>query len=256
MSWHCSQALVEDFLEQGSSDFAQYARLSSIRTAGKSSFAAKKKATWNPFPCGTTSEHSMVEAGVTLWMSSLLGFLASHSASPAASEASTTPEICGPTLSESFAKYDLPSASWKTSSGSKQKSTSGRSWPIWPRSGMTSAGIAYELPTAAPPIAATGSGFWPTPTARDWKESGNEPAAQARKSPSMPAAVRMKEPVQSEEGVWCPGHWWIPLPTQKIGGLLNPAWVEWLMGWPTGWTALERLETAKFQQWLSAHGKS
>jgi hypothetical protein len=28
-----------------------------------------------------------------------------------------------------------------------------------------------------------------------------------------------------------------------IGGRLNPTWVEWLMGFPTGWTDLEDLET-------------
>ena len=34
-----------------------------------------------------------------------------------------------------------------------------------------------------------------------------------------------------------------------VGGLLNPTWVEWLMGLPLGWTALEPLETASYQQW-------
>lgn len=38
------------------------------------------------------------------------------------------------------------------------------------------------------------------------------------------------------------------------GGQLNPNWVEWLMGWPIGWTDLEPLETDKFQQWLQLHG--
>jgi hypothetical protein len=29
------------------------------------------------------------------------------------------------------------------------------------------------------------------------------------------------------------------------GGKLNPMWVEWLMGWPAGWTDLKPLETGK-----------
>ena len=29
------------------------------------------------------------------------------------------------------------------------------------------------------------------------------------------------------------------------GGQLNPTWVEWLMGWPLGWTDLKPLETGK-----------
>lgn len=30
---------------------------------------------------------------------------------------------------------------------------------------------------------------------------------------------------------------------------LNPYWVEWLMGWPIGWTDLKPLETDKFRSW-------
>ncbi len=30
------------------------------------------------------------------------------------------------------------------------------------------------------------------------------------------------------------------------GGQLNPPWVEWLMGWPIGWTDLKPLEMDKF----------
>ena len=34
------------------------------------------------------------------------------------------------------------------------------------------------------------------------------------------------------------------LPT-RVGGSLNPTWVEWLMGWPLGWTDLDASATAK-----------
>ena len=40
----------------------------------------------------------------------------------------------------------------------------------------------------------------------------------------------------------------------ESGGKLNPRWVEWLMGWPLGWTDLKPLATAKFQQWLQQFG--
>lgn len=39
----------------------------------------------------------------------------------------------------------------------------------------------------------------------------------------------------------------------KGQGQLNPNWVEWLMGWPKGWTDLKLLETDKFQQWQQSH---
>lgn len=32
-----------------------------------------------------------------------------------------------------------------------------------------------------------------------------------------------------------------------VGGQLNPEWVEWLMGWPFGWTALNALEKDRFR---------
>jgi len=39
-----------------------------------------------------------------------------------------------------------------------------------------------------------------------------------------------------------------------IGGKLNPTWVEWLMGWPLGWTDLKPLEMDKYRSWLQQHG--
>lgn len=38
------------------------------------------------------------------------------------------------------------------------------------------------------------------------------------------------------------------------GGALNPEWVEWLMGVPIGWTALQPLAMDRFRQWLEGHG--
>jgi hypothetical protein len=37
-------------------------------------------------------------------------------------------------------------------------------------------------------------------------------------------------------------------------GSLNPYWVEWLMGWPIGWTDCEPLATDRFRLWLRLHG--
>ena len=67
---------------------------------------------------------------------------------------------------------------------------------------------------------------WLTPTARDYK-SGT--GAQDR-----------------------PGH--SPPLSNVIGGTLNPTWVEWLMGWPLGWTDLKPLEMDKSHCALQQHG--
>ena len=66
-----------------------------------------------------------------------------------------------------------------------------------------------------------------TPTARDWK-SGKA---------SQKTMDRNARPL-----------------SEQIGGSLNPTWVEWLMGWPLGWTDLKPLEMDKFQQWRRQHG--
>ncbi|MNP65584.1 hypothetical protein D3C76_1611870 [compost metagenome] len=37
------------------------------------------------------------------------------------------------------------------------------------------------------------------------------------------------------------------------GGQLNPEWVEWLMGWPIGWTDLRPLAMDRFHLWQQQH---
>jgi len=43
---------------------------------------------------------------------------------------------------------------------------------------------------------------------------------------------------------------------QWKSGTLNPTWIEWLMGFPLGWTDCDASATLKFQQWLHSHGIS
>lgn len=84
---------------------------------------------------------------------------------------------------------------------------------------------------------------WPTPTVRLAK-NGDCPSERERKTPNLNAAVRMFPtpttqdaannggPSQSERNT--------PPLNAIVGGLLNPDWVEWLMGWPVGWTDTTR----------------
>ena len=57
-----------------------------------------------------------------------------------------------------------------------------------------------------------------TPTARDWRSGKASQATHDRNSRPL---------------------------SEQIGGLLNPTWVEWLMGWPIGWTDLKLSATDK-----------
>lgn len=109
----------------------------------------------------------------------------------------------------------------------------------------------------------------PTPTAKDANSSGSRNTASSKAHPgtSLTDWVRQdggkgrmfrtpdayaRGGAVSPESRKAGGHS-VNLQDQ-IGGKLNPPWVEWLMGWPIGWTALEPLATDKFQQWLVSHG--
>jgi DNA (cytosine-5)-methyltransferase 1 len=85
-----------------------------------------------------------------------------------------------------------------------------------------------------------GRTMWPTPNASDNRDRGNlsDPAIQRRIKLGKQVGLTMA--VKENKG----------------GGTLNPTWVEWLMGWPLGWTDLRPLETDKYQQWLQQHGRS
>lgn len=43
--------------------------------------------------------------------------------------------------------------------------------------------------------------------------------------------------------------------SSPTGRKLNPRFVEWLMGWPVGWTALEPLATASYLSWQQKHSE-
>lgn len=79
----------------------------------------------------------------------------------------------------------------------------------------------------------------PTPAARDWKESGHEPAAQARNSPCLPAAVQMTEwPTPSatpygSSNNGCPGDGREEYATKGKPSLEGAARQESGSAWPT-----------------------
>jgi hypothetical protein len=169
----------------------------------------------------------------------------------------TTSATSGLSSPDSFASLD-PDGSWrKTCQGYSQVTLDGslaRFSETWPRAGMTRNGIAYQRPPSAPLTDGTASGSWPTPQAQMAKHGAataweihhelNEskrinlhvavalwPTMTARdfRSPGTPARL-VRAQHESSRGQ--------PL-TEMVGGQLNPTWVEWLMGYPLGWTVLE-----------------
>ena len=132
----------------------------------------------------------------------------------------------GPTPPGSFAIYDPRSRCWKMSQLSLFEGLTA-SQETWPRSGMVASGIAFPLPTLAHPILETESLSWPTPTTRDYKDS----PGMAMQSGARLRLDQLPRVVFHREG------------TPKGGGHVSPHWIEWLMGYPPGWTELEPSET-------------
>jgi hypothetical protein len=96
---------------------------------------------------------------------------------------------------------------------------------------------------------------WPTPTASD---SDRGSRTYPRGNRTLWGAVYPTPTVQDAENNAGPSQANRNSPPLNavVGGALNPRWVEWLMGWPVGWTALEPLGMAGFREWLKAHGSS
>ncbi len=186
----------------------------------------------------------------TTWsqsMSSAVDSPASTFRTPASRRASmvNSPDS-GTSTHESFANYDHDTSSWRTSQLSLFGDSS-ESSVTWPRAGMTRSGTAYPLPPLAPLTAVTGYGLLqhaidcdmdedccctpqrvkcPTPTAGDAKSSGSRNLAGSKAN----LGVSLTDFVKFGNSTTSRG--------MKAGGALNPRWVEWLMGYPDGWTDL------------------
>ena len=201
-------------------------------------------------------------------MSSAAGSHAKTSASP--EKAQGSPEqgpVFGTSSLGSLATYDPDTLSWRTSQLSLLEEWtpfSGR----FPRSGMTRNGTLFQLQPLVLRTEGSGCGLWPTPSASQMPCEGT--VRLARKA-WLDGAATLEEAsaiagrdVRAKQGK-VPAMW--PTPTacqghnnssmnggtgarallanaaeddeqarQMAGGALNPTWVEWLMGFPLGWT--------------------
>ena len=120
-------------------------------------------------------------------------------------------------------------------------------WKQWEEGGITTQfrlRNAVHSPAMFATPTATANQLAPSmqkhPGCREWWPT---PRAQIR--PGHIKYSRGRFNLEEEGGASVPG-----------GGKLNPPWVEWLMGWPIGWTDCEPLETGRCQQWLRSHGLS
>lgn len=163
----------------------------------------------------------------------------------------------------SFAKYSRDSSLWKTVQCSLLADSDGFS-ETWPRWGSMRSGVSYLRQIPALPICVSASGLWPTPNALpatsdlNLRCSGDGRTKPNKLGWAVAEALRPTPCARDYKGVGRSrfdrtGSKAGECLPQVVGGQLNPDWVEWLMGWPIGWTDLKPLETAKFQEWRRQH---
>lgn len=137
----------------------------------------------------------------------------------------------GPNTPGSLANFDPATSSWRTSQlclfgGLAEFSET------WPRSGTMRSGSVFRRAQWLPHTHGTECGLWLTPTSNDRK-----PASQGemdmmkrrmRGEVVKETYIRLRSQLAATEDRRLPP---------------NPRWIEWLMGFPTGWTLLQRSAT-------------
>ena len=183
---------------------------------------------------------------------------ANHLAPQESAEDQTTRDIYGPRCLEPLAFYDPESRSWRMFGVITLWGLT-VSLETLPTSGMTQSGRLFRRSPWARHIAESGSSAWPTPVSSSSMAEDLDMVLERLES-GRPYKSRLVEAVamwptpthgklaggsganQRIEDIYQDGQ--ITLEEKKAmqagnGGRLNPMWVEWLMGFPLGWTDLE-----------------
>jgi hypothetical protein len=172
---------------------------------------------------GPTCEHgrNQTPSGLTL---SAEGSHAKTLATPENErELTETEAACGSITLESFASFDPELSLWKTC----QRCLFGGLIEFsenWPRAGTMRNGNAYRRQSLVPLIVATGYSSLPT-----MRVSMLHGATRKK-------ALQRLEEMRIED--WC------FLKSQRDDGIPNPTWIEWLAGFPEGWTDLDASGTS------------
>lgn len=291
MSWHYLPELVAESSVASCSAGVPSGRSRSTHTAGRCCYGDKQTACSPCSRSGTTSAPSTADPGVERWISSLRDSRANRSRLPENVRHNWMTVTSGRIPFASLAKSGRNLYFSKTYPGyfPELMDTSEPYSETWPQSGLMLDGECYRLPTLVPATSGNDYGYLPTPRASDGEKGG--PNQQTKGKPALAAiAAMLSTPTvndsrggrnqtarRQKDGNHHSGttltdyitQWPTPCASdhknrltskreshlqKTVGGKLNPAWVEWLMGWPIGWTGLGPLATDKYQQWLQQHG--
>jgi DNA (cytosine-5)-methyltransferase 1 len=114
---------------------------------------------------------------------------------------------------------------------------------MWPTPTVDDASNVNPKPNRFRGLVAAVNETWPTPTASDWKGRGPNSKQQG-----LPEVVKTRGnlwPTPTTVDTFTPASRSNPTlgdaarTADSSTGKLNPTWVEWLMGFPEGWTDLE-----------------
>lgn len=153
-------------------------------------------------------------------------FLASHSVQPGSAEARRMTVISGRKCCELYRKSGplwslvrtlLVSSAWRST----------RCYLTWKASATPARRLLFRLVPSMPRTEETGSQLWPTIRMSEYKGCGPYWSKSANHN------LRKKYLTGTVIS-----HYRI-----RHGGILNPKWAEWLMGFPLGWTDLSASET-------------
>jgi len=251
MSWLYSRVLVEEYSGASSSDGEPSAPSSGNPTPQAYCAPDKTTAFSRLSRFGMTFKPLTEDRGEALLMSYLAAFHARTSPQQEKGlESTENAAECGNTWRGWLAKYDQDSSSWRTAQCSFIEDLP-ESLETLPRSGMTRGGLLWELPMLERRTKETDSGLWPTPTVCG---NYNRPGVSVKSGMGLASAVRLwptpNAGIPNWGGTmqeWGGSKNWVRKEMPELaGGALNPMWVEWLMGWPLGWTDLKPLEMDKF----------
>lgn len=236
----------------------------SIPIASKSYQRGKKTVVFPGSRSLMTCATSTDNRGGGLLTSSRVDFPARTSVPPeGAPELKANDPDYGERWQELSVRYDRDTRSWKTHRCLWEEDLLWSSVTL-PRWGMMRAGVLFQHPTRERPIDGTGFGFWPTPKAspsgpdyaranRDGSGGDDLATAVAKWPTPTRSMVSMADMEQARTAGNDPRR---PSYSDAGTGQLNPVFVEWLMGWPIGWTDLKSLATGKFREWQRSHGRS
>jgi hypothetical protein len=158
----------------------------------------------------------------------------------------------GQSTPDSFASYDPDTSSWRTSQTSFLWDL-GEFSETWPRAGTMRNGTAYPRSPLVPLTGVIGCSLLPTPQSTDAANSasrmntnGNVKKWGGVNSLGGMAATGLWPTPNARDYKGAPGPGYsaqlsLPATVKKVegSGRLNPQWVEWLMGFPVGYTNLE-----------------